>query len=127
MFRFNYAFIGLAAAGISALSTMPSSAVETNLQQQNCSQELVTLSGQWDAIGLPPPTKPGQPRVDGRAGHTHTAGEVNFMRQQIGLAERSCKAGNEHDAMVRMDAVRAIMKFADVPHPPSHNYQRPRS
>ena len=55
-------------------------------------------------------------------GHTHTGGEVNFMRQQLGQAARSCKAGDEHGAMLRMDAVRAIMKFAEIAHPASHQY-----
>jgi len=88
---------------------------------------LVVLGGQWDAIGLPPPTKPGQSRVEGRGGHNHTGGEVDFMEQQLGKAAKSCKAGQEHEAMLRMDAVRAIMKFAEIPHPASHHYVSPRS
>ena len=102
-------------------------AAELQPQQQTCAQELDVLSGQWNAAGLPIPTKPGQTRVAGRLGHTHTAGEVDFMRGQLGAAARFCKAGQEHEAMLRMDAVRAIMKFAEVAHPPSHRNLAPRS
>ncbi len=61
------------------------------------------------------------------AGHAHTGGEVNVMLQQLGRAARSCKAGEEHEAMLRMDAVRAIMKFAEIAHPASHHYALLRS
>lgn len=105
----------------------PAKAVEAIPQQQTCAQELVVLGEQWDTIGLPPPGKPAQGRVYGAAGHTHTGGEVSFMRQQLGKAARSCKAGEEHEAMLRMDAVRAIMKFAEIQHPASHHYALPRS
>lgn len=111
------------ALGVAVLfGTVSANAADAPLQQQTCSQELTVLSGQWDAIGLPAPGKPGQGRVYGGAGHVHTGGEVNFMRQQLGKAARACKAGQEHEAMLRMDAVRAIMKFSEIPHPASHNY-----
>ena len=109
------------------LGAAPANAVEATPQQQTCAQELIVLGGQWDAIGLPAPGKPAQGRVYGAAGHTHTGGEVSFMRQQLGKAARSCKAGEEHEAMLRMDAVRAIMKFAEIAHPASHRYTAPRT
>lgn len=121
------AYLSVALSVAILAGAAPAKAVEAMPQQQTCAQELVVLGGQWDAIGLPSPGKPAQGRVQGAAGHTHTGGEVNFMRQQLGKAARSCKAGEEHEAMLRMDAVRAIMKFTEIAHPVSHHYALPRS
>lgn len=122
---FRYCYVVAALASALVYSPTGAVAAEASPQEQNCSQELVVLSNQWDAAGLPSPAKPGQSRVNGRSGHTHTSGEISFMREQLGKAARACEGGNEHEAMLRMDAVRAIMKFAEVAHPASHNYQRP--
>ena len=121
------AYLSVALGAAILLGAAPAKAVEAVPQQQTCAQELVVLGGQWNAVGLPTPGKPAQGRVDGTAGHTHTGGEVNFMRQQLGKAARSCEAGDEHEAMLRMDAVRAIMKFTEIAHPASHHYTLPRS
>ncbi len=105
----------------------PAKAVDPLPGEQTCSQELRVVSGQWSAIGLAPPEKPGQSRVSGTGGHFHTGGEVSFMRQQMSKAARLCKDGKEHEAMLRMDVVRAILKLAEVQHPASHDYSLPRS
>ena len=125
MATFGLTRLGGALAAVILVGIGPVRAAEPPAGSQACSQELDALSGQWNAIGLPPPEKPGQPRVNGRGGHSHTAGEVNFMRNQIGRAARLCKDGNEHEAMLRMDVVRAILKLAEVQHPAAHNYVIP--
>ena len=123
----HIAYLRFAFGAALLFGTARANAEEITPPQQTCAKELVTLGDQWDAIGLPSPGKPAQGRVYGAAGHTHTGGEVDFMRQQLGKAARSCKAGEEHEAMLRMDAVRAIMKFAEIAHPASHHYVVPRS
>lgn len=121
------AYLGVALGAAVLSGAVRAEAAETTPQQQTCAQELVVLGGQWDSVGLPSLGKPAQGRVYGAAGHAHTGGEISFMRQQLGKAARSCKAGEEHEAMLRMDAVRAIMKFAEIAHPASHRYALPRS
>ena len=125
MTTIRFTCLGSALAALTLVAIGPVRAAEPPAGSQTCSQELTVLSGQWNAIGLPPPEKPGQARVDGRGGHAHTAGEVSFMRNQIGRAARLCKDGNEHEAMLRMDVVRAILKLAEVQHPTAHNYVAP--
>jgi hypothetical protein len=41
------------------------------------------------------------------------------------LAAHLCKDGNEHEAMLRMDVVRAWLKLPEVEHPAAHGYARP--
>lgn len=94
------------------------------IAQGTCQQQLARLSQQWNAIGLPPPSKSGQAMVTGKYGHQHTGGEVTFMRNQLRSAGHLCKAGHEHEAMLRMDIVRAYLKLPEVAHPPSHRYRR---
>ena len=113
----------LATMGLAGLG--PARAATPVQGSQTCSQELTTLSGQWNDIGLPSPTKPAQARVAGRGGHVHSGGEVTFMRGQFNRAARLCKDGNEHEAMLRMDVVRAILKLSEVQHPAGHNYTPP--
>lgn len=96
------------------------------LAQGTCQQQLDQLSQQWNAIGLPPPSKPGQALVTGKYGHQHTGGEVTFMRNQLQSAGHLCSSGQEHEAMLRMDLVRAYLNLPEVAHPPSHRYSRPK-
>ncbi|GEM_PF-3100740 len=50
----------------------------------------------------------------------HVAREVWYMRSQIRLALRLCNEGKTHDAMLRMNAVRAWFKLPEVDHPADH-------
>jgi len=121
------AYVGIALAMMVIIGVGPAIAADTLPGEQNCAQELTVLSGQWSAIGLAPPGKAAQARVSGRMGHVHTGGEVSFMREQFSKAARLCKDGKEHEAMLRMDVVRAILKLAEVHHPASHDYSLPHS
>jgi hypothetical protein len=87
-----------------------------------CQQQLDELSKTLSALmpfGL---EKPGQGKVTGHKGHTHTGIDYNYMNTQMRRAQQDCKAGKEHEATLRMDVVRAVMKLPEVEHPASHNY-----
>lgn len=102
----------LAAASASAQTAAPAT----------CQQELEELSKTLNTLmpfGL---EKPAQGKVQGYKGHTHTGIDYNYMNTQMRRAQRDCKAGKEHEAMLRMDVVRAVMKLPEVEHPASHNY-----
>lgn len=110
----------LTAAGVSAQTTAPSAPAAA---PATCQQELEELSKTLNTLmpfGL---EKPAQGKVMGQKGHTHTGIEYNIMNTQMRRAQRDCKAGKEHEAMLRMDVVRAVMKLPEVEHPVSHNYQ----
>ena len=92
--------------------------------QETCQQQLDQLTQQWNAIGLPTPSKPGQALVTGRYRHQHSGGEVTFMLNQLRSAGHQCKAGQEHESMLRMDVVRAYLNLPEVAHPASHHYRR---
>jgi hypothetical protein len=85
-----------------------------------CQQQLDELSKTLSRLmpfGL---EKPGQGKVMGHNGHTHTGIEYNDMNAQMRRARQDCQAGKEHEAMLRMDVVRAIMRLPEVEHPTSH-------
>jgi len=87
-----------------------------------CKQQLDDLSKTLSNLMPFSPAKPSQGRVMGHQGHTHTGIDYNYMNTQMRLARQDCKAGKEHEAMLRMDVVRAVMKLPEVAHPASHNY-----
>ena len=93
----------------------------TATAQQNCTQQLDDLTKEWRAISFPS-GKPSQAVSQGKMGHRHAGSEVNFMREQINMAAHLCKDGKEHEAMLRMDVVRAWLKLPEVQHPASHRY-----
>lgn len=123
----DFQFLGIVTvvAAMSVAGVGPVRAANPVPGSQTCAQELTVLSGQWNDIGLPSPTKPAQARVAGTGGHVHTGGEVTFMREQFNRAAHLCKDGNEHEAMLRMDIVRAILNLSEVQHPAAHNYAPP--
>ena len=82
----------------------------------SCKKGLDGLVAQWRSIAVPgtPPGNAQSPR------HGHTALEVWYMRSQLRLARRLCDEGDEHEAMLRMDVVRAWLKLPEVSHPADH-------
>lgn len=127
MTKIRLTHFGSALAAMVVIGIGPARATDPLPGGQTCSQELSVVSGQWTAIGLASPEKPGQARVSGTGGHFHTGGEVNFMREQMSKAARLCKNGKEHEAMLRLDVVRSLLKLAEVQHPASHGYALPPS
>ncbi len=127
MTKIGFTHFGSALAAIVIIGIGPAKAADSPPGEQTCSQKLSVVSGHWTAIGLASPEKPGQARVSGTGGHFHAGGEVNFMREQMSKAARLCMDGKEHEAMLRMDVVRALLKLAEVQHPASHGYVLPPS
>lgn len=80
-----------------------------------CRSALEDLVTEWRSIAVP--GKPEPPD------HAHTALEVWYMRGQLRLALRSCEEGKDHEAMLRMDFVRAWLRLPEVRHPADHRYR----
>jgi len=116
--------IMLAAAGASAQTAAqaPAQAAAPAI----CKQQLADLEKTWREVLPFSPQKPSPAQVAGRQGHTHPGIEYNYMSTQMRQARQDCDAGREHEAMLRMDVVRAIMKLPEVAHPAAHNYQPTR-
>lgn len=84
-----------------------------------CVAVLNKLVHDWTSIAVPgpPPSGPNQPS---QRDHEHDVQEVWYMRSQIRLALRLCNEGNTHEAMLRMDVVRAWLRLPEVEHPADH-------
>lgn len=83
-----------------------------------CVAELNQLVRAWTSIAVPgTATSPDQ---SSKPEHEHEAREVWYMRSQIRLALRLCNEGKTHEAMLRMDVVRAWLKLPEVQHPADH-------
>jgi len=80
-----------------------------------CRSALEDLVTEWRSIAVP--GKPEPPD------HVHTALEVWYMRGQLRLALRLCEEDKDHEAMLRMDLVRAWLRLPEVRHPADHRYR----
>jgi hypothetical protein len=78
-----------------------------------CIAELNKLVADWRSIAVPG-------GVSAAPEHDHDAREVWYMRSQIRLAQRLCGESKVHEAMLRMDVVRAWLKLPEVRHPTDH-------
>ena len=82
-----------------------------------CVAQLNALVRDWTSIAVPGATGPDpSPTPE----HEHEAREVWYMRSQIRLALRLCNEDKAHEAMLRMDVVRAWLKLPEVQHPADH-------
>lgn len=91
---------------------------QPGLVDDPCKKRFDDLVAEWRSIAVP-----GSPPENARsARHGHTALEVWYMRGQLRLALRSCEQGDDHEAMLRMDVVRAWLKLPEVSHPADHWY-----
>jgi hypothetical protein len=88
---------------------------------ERCVSQLNGLVDDWRSIAVPGTQDSAKSRS--QQGHEHTAREVEFMRRQIRLAQRLCNEGEEHEAMLRMDVVRAWLQLPEVRHPRDHRYK----
>ena len=86
-----------------------------------CANQLTRLVNDWQAIAVPGP-HPTEAANSASSGHPHSASEVWYMRSQIRLALQLCNENKEHEAMLRMDVVRAWLKLPEVQHPANHKY-----
>ena len=86
--------------------------------ETSCTEQMRDVVAQWSAtFGDELPS-----RVDplSSPAHPHTPGEVTYIREQLRQASLACQAGKEHDAMLRLDVVRAWLKLPEIRHPSSH-------
>jgi hypothetical protein len=105
----------MAAAGASAQT--PAATDRAPIAPTACKQQLADFDTTWREVMPFSPGKPSQAQVMGRKGHAHTGIDYNYMSLQMRLAGQDCNAGREHEAMLRMDVVRSIMKLPEVAHP----------
>ena len=87
---------------------------------ERCASQLGRLVDEWKSIAVPGAPSSGKP---GQQAHEHTELEVEYMRRQIRLALQLCNEGKEHEAMLRMDVVRAWLKLPELQHPADHRYR----
>ncbi len=92
-----------------------------------CVAALNKLVRDWTSIAVPGTAATGPDQLSAPE-HEHDAQEVWYMRGQIRLALRLCNEGKTHEAMLRMDVVRAWLKLPEVEHPADHrrSYQEKR-
>jgi hypothetical protein len=88
---------------------------------ERCNSQLRGLVNDWKSIAVPGKTDSG--KSESIPAHEHSELEVEYMRRQIRLALRLCNEGKEHEAMLRMDVVRAWLKLPEVQHPSGHRYR----
>jgi hypothetical protein len=88
---------------------------------ERCASRLRGLVNDWKSIAVPGKTDSG--KSESIPAHKHTELEVEYMRRQIRLALQLCNEGKDHEAMLRMDVVRAWLKLPEVQHPSSHRYR----
>lgn len=106
------ASIAVAAAAAVAIA-QPGAAIDS------CKKRLDDVVTEWRSIAVP-----GNPSANAQATrHGHTALEVWYMRSQLRLAFRACEDGDEHEAMLRIDVVRAWLRLPEVSHPADHRYR----
>ena len=109
--------LALAASAASAQTTPAATA------PMACQQQLADLQKIWSDDMPVAPSKPAPSQVVGKLGHVHSGIDYNYMVRQFRAAEADCNSGLEHDAMLHMDVIRAVMRLPAVAHPAAHNYQ----
>jgi hypothetical protein len=90
-------------------------------EPQSCDQQVKELSDRWRGMAFSPEADPvGQMRSYGWKNHAHSKDEATVVELQLSKAARLCEEGKQHEAMLRMDVVRAILRLPAVEHPSSH-------
>lgn len=109
----------LGTVGLIAMIVVASNTAEA---EGLCRASLEELSKDWAAIAVPGPnSRSANPEQEK---HQHSSPEVEYMRSQLRLAARRCDEGNDHEALLRMDVVRAWLRLPEVQHPSDHRYRR---
>lgn len=111
-----------AVMGAAGLVVMTALALNSAQAEETCRTSLGTLSKDWATIAVPGP-KPESADSE-QEKHLHSAPEVEYMRSQLRLAARRCDEGNDHEALLRMEVVRAWLRLPEVQHPSDHRYRR---
>ena len=86
-----------------------------------CDAEIQKTLTDWRDLHLVSTGKPMSP-AKGMNGHSHISAEVDSMRFHMSQAKDLCKAGNDHEALLHLDVVRAFLKIPEIQHPVDHHY-----
>ena len=86
-----------------------------------CNSEIGKTKSDWQAISLQPASKP-DVISKGVNGHAHIQSAVDSMRFHLSEATAMCKQGNDHDALLHLDIVRAFLNLPEIQHPTDHRY-----
>ncbi len=87
----------------------------------DCNAEIEKTKSDWAALKLEPGSKPSSMET-GIGGHEHITAAVTSMRIHLEKAEDLCKAGNEHEALLHLNIIRAFLDLPEFQHPKSHLY-----
>ncbi len=104
----------VAAVALLAIAATPASAAPA------CEAQVAEMQAAWKAVPHPY-SKLAEKKT--RADHDHNAMSETYMNGQLRQAESLCKGGNDHEALLRLDVIRAWLKLPEIAHPVEHNYQ----
>ena len=108
-----------ATVGLVAMIALAMNSAEA---EETCRASLEDLYKNWATIAVPGPRPESADSEQEK--HPHSAPEIEYMRSQLRLAARRCDEGNDHEALLRMDVVRAWLRLPEVQHPSDHRYRR---
>lgn len=106
--------LAAATAALAVTVAIPASAAPA------CEAQVAEMQAAWKAVPHPY-SKLAEKKT--RADHDHNAMAETYMNGQLRQAESQCKAGNDHEALLRLDVVRVWLKLPEIAHPAEHNYQ----
>lgn len=86
-----------------------------------CSAEIDKTQNDWQALRLEPVSKPGA-ISRGVGSHAHVQAAVTSMRYHLKKAQELCKSGNDHEALLHLDVLRAFLNVPEIQHPIDHHY-----
>jgi hypothetical protein len=89
--------------------------------ENTCNSEIEKTKAEWQALALQPASKPGA-ISRGVKGHEHIQSAVDSMRFHLAEATRLCKQGQDHEALLHLDVVRAFLQLPEIQHPTDHRY-----
>lgn len=86
-----------------------------------CEAQVAEMQAAWKAVPHPY-SKMAERKT--RGDHDHNVMAETYMTGQMKQAEAQCKAGNDHEALLRLDVVRAWLKLPEIAHPAEHGYTK---
>lgn len=109
----------LFAATAAAIALLAIAAAPASAADPACQSQLAEVQAAWKTVPHPY-SKMAERKT--RGDHDHNVMAETYMSGQLRQAESQCKAGNDHEAMLRLDVIRAWLKLPEVTHPAEHNY-----
>ena len=88
--------------------------------QSACGPEIDKTYTEWKALGLTSSPKP-TGMAHGVNGHAHITSGIATMRFHMARAKDLCKSGQDHEALLHLDVVRAFLKLSEIQHPANHH------